>query len=47
MPFAVEVSEKLKKISGAFHLREELFISVVERWNDEFFIIQLEKRKRV
>ena len=44
LPFAVEVIEKMERtFFGAFHLREEVFISVVERKNDEFLIIQLEK----
>ena len=43
----MKVNEKTKNFFGALDLREKLFISVVERKNDEFSIIQLEERKCV
>ena len=43
IPFTVKINEKIKTFSGAFRLREELFIIVVKRKNDEFLIIPLEK----
>ena len=46
VPFAVKVSEN-KKTLGALNLHKELFFNGLERKNDEFLIIQLERRKGV
>ena len=43
----MQVEEEIKKNFGAFYLREELFIIVGERKNDECFLYSWKKRKCV
>ena len=44
LPLAVALIEKIERtFIAAFHLCEEVIISVVERKNDEFLAIQLDK----